>query len=732
MLGGSEILEGEGSFSGNRVKYHSGFNFGESSLDGLSSYDGVARERKGFMQHHRVLRFVSSAVPDDALIPTVVNGFERISGSFRWELNLVSRASEGDLDLEGVLAQPASLEILQGSGSRQSPTAWRPIHGVLSEFAQIIHGKDWIRYRAVLVPTVWTLSLNRDTRIFQKLTVPDIVRQVLSGHGLSGPAVEFNLQGKYAPREYAVQYQEDDLAFISRLLEHEGMSWYHRYDDERSVLVITDHGEGFASVAGDTTIPYRARADADSDSPAPAVDWYQQEVVDAFACHQQLVPKAVAVQDWNYRQPGHDLAAKEVVADHAVTDGTYLFGEHQHDGSEAKRLAQLRAEELRCRRLVFRGGGDQRGFRCGNRFNLESHPRADFCGDYLLVEVRHEISQALERGSGSGGSTHYANEFTALPVTVTYRPELRTARPVVPGVLNARIDAAGSGQYAELDEVGRYHVKLAFDRSKPADGTASQPMRMVQPYGGSDHGVHFPLHKSAEVLLLHVNGDPDRPIIAGSVPNPDVPSVVTGANQTQSVIRTAGHNELRFEDLKGSEQIFMHATKDRVTEVLNDDTETIGQDEKIKIGRNKDESIGLASQEKVGAAKHVAIGAAYQISVGAAMNESVGASKTEEVGKFKYETVGGKRTLDVGEGFTVTIGAEHHESAVKERSITAKAIKLVAEEEIVFQVGEASITMKKNGDIRISGKNLLLNATGKLSGKASGEVALKGSKTAGN
>jgi len=684
------------------------------------------------MQHHRVLRFVSPAVPEDTLIPTIAIGFERISSSFRWELNLISRASAGDLDLEAVLAQSATLEILQGSGSRLGPTTWRPIHGVLSEFAQIIHGKDWIRYQAVLVPSVWTLSLSRDTRIFQHLSIPNVVRQVLSGHGLSGPAVEFNLQATYPKRDYVVQYQEDDLAFISRLLEHDGMSWYHRHDDERSVLVITDHGTGFATVVGDTTIPYRARADSDGDAPAPAVDWYQQEVVDAFACHQQQVPKSVAVQDWNYRQPGHDLAAKEAVADNAVGDGTYLYGEHQHDGTEAKRLATVRAEELRCRRLVYRGGGDQRGFRCGNRFNLESHPRADFCGDYLLVEVRHTISQALERGSGSGASTHYANEFTALPVAVPYRPELRTARPVVPGVVNARIDAAGSGQYAELDEVGRYRVKLAFDRSKPADGTASHAMRMVQPYGGSDHGVHFPLHKSAEVLLLHVNGDPDRPIIAGAVPNPDVPSVVTGANQTQSVIRTAGHNELRFEDLKGSEQIFMHATKDRVTEVLNDDTETIGRDEKISIGRNKDESIALASQEKVGAAKHVAIGAAYQISVGAAMNESVGASKTEEVAKFKYETVGGKRTLNVGEGFTVTIGAEHHESAVNERSISAKAIKLVAEEEIVFQVGEASITMKKNGDIRISGKNLLLNATGKLSGKASGEVALKGSKTAGN
>ncbi len=644
----------------------------------------------------------------------------------------MSQSSSGDVDLEALMAHPATLEILQGSGSRHAPTAWRPIHGVLAECAHLIHGKDWIRYRAVLVPHVWLLSLSRDTRIFQQLTVPQVVRQVLTSHGLSGQAVEFHVQETYPVREYVVQYQEDDLAFISRLLEHEGISWYHRHDDERSVLVITDHGHGFAAVAGDTTIPYRARTAADANSPAPAVDWYQQEVVDAFARHQQLVPQMVTVDDWNYRQPGHVLTATEVVDAQSVSTATHLYGQHQADGGAAKRLATMRAQEMRCRRVVYRGSGDQRGFRCGHRFTLETHPRPDFCGDYLLVEVRHELSQALERGSGSDASTHYANQFTAVPVALPYRPELRTPRPQVAGVLNARIDAAGTGEYAEVDELGRYRVRLAFDRRSVADGTASLPMRMLQPYGGGEHGLHFPLHKAAEVVLLHVNGDPDRPLIAGAVPNPEVPSLVTSANHTQAVLRTAGHNEVRFEDLAGNEQIFIHATKDRVAEIIHDDTTSIGRDASISIGRNKEESITLTSHEKIGAAKHVAIGAAYQISVGAAMNESVGAAKTEEVALYKYETVGGKRTLDVGEGFTVSIGAEHHESAVKERMINAKTITLCATEELVLQVGSARICLKKSGDVQINGKNLSFQASGKITGKASGEVAFSGTKMAGN
>ncbi len=665
---------------------------------------------------------MSPAIAEDVLLPTRASGTERLAEPFRFIIDLVAKADGADPDPAAVLAQTASLDVLQGSGSRHEPSFWRPIRGILAEFAETAHGHDWVRYRAVLVPPIWALSLARQTRVHQRQTVPDVVRAVLTEHKINGAMVEFNLHGRYATRDYLLQYQEDDLAFVSRLCEDEGIAWYHRHDEQASVLVFTDHAGGWAMVAGDTTIPYRPSHAGDESGAAS--DWHQQEVVDAFARHQRQVPQSIAVHDWNYRTPDLDLSAEATVATRAVGAPTHEFGAHQLDPGEARRVAALRAEELRCRQVRFCGTADQRGFRVGHRFTLESHPRAAFAAEYLLVAVDHEATQALDGGSGDQGSTHYANTFEAQPADQVFRPPLHTPRPQIPGVLNARIDAAGAGTYAELDEAGRYQVKLQCDTAEAPAGGASRPVRMTQPYGGADHGFHLPLHKNAEVLLLHVNGDPDRPVIAGVVPNPDTPSVVTATNHTQAILRTAGGNELRFEDLRGKEQIVVHATRDRLVEVVHDDTTTVGHDQQLTVGG--------AQQIAVAQACSVAIGAALQISVGAAMNESVGGAKTEEVGAAKFETVAGERTLDVGGAFTVTVAGEHQDAAQGTRTISAPTIRLIAEKELVLQVGKASIVMKADGTIRLEGGDVQLLASGGIAAKAGGKLALKGATTGVN
>jgi type VI secretion system secreted protein VgrG len=675
------------------------------------------------VKHLRVLRFASPVVGENDLLPTKIAGIERISAPFVYTIDLVAKTNGPEIDLGAVISQPASWSILQGSGSRDDPGTWIATRGVLREFAEVGHGPDWTRYRAELVSPWWPLSLTRRTKVYQHLTVPDLVRQVLVDGGIPGGDLEFNLRGRYPVRDYVLQYQEDDLAFVSRLLEHEGISWFHRHDAERSVAVLTDHPDGWVVVTGDATIPFRPRHDGDDDGQA-APDWFQQEVVDELAQLQRLVPKAVTSRDWNYRTPGHLPQATVAVGGDAVAGATSGFGAHAADAGEARRLATVRAEELRCRQSLFVGGGDQRGFRCGHRFTLESHPRSAFAQDYVLTAVEQEISQAIEHGSGSKGGTHYANRFRAQPVAQPYRPEMTTARPVVSGVLNARIDAAGAGTYADLDEQGRYHVKLMADTAESAAGSGSRPVRMAQPHTGVDHGFHLPLHRQAEVLLTHVGGDPDRPIITGTVPNPDTPSVVTGRNQTQSIWRSAGQNEIRFEDLRGSEEVFLHATRDRRVEVMHDDQTQVGNDQRLKVGANQNVQVAVAC--------HVAIGAAYQISVGAAMNESIGASKSEEIGASKFETVAGERTLKVGKDFAVDVSGEHRETADGKRLVKAKAVLIEAAEELVLTCGKASITLKKSGDIIISGKDVQLKASGKLAGKAGGDVILKGSKTGAN
>ena len=673
------------------------------------------------MHHHRVLRFITPAVAEGVFLPTSLRGEERIGEGFRFTVEVVAKADGPDPDPLAVLSQPATLEILQGSGNRHDAAQWRPIRGMLAEFAETAHGQDWVRYRAVLVPTMWALSLARQTRVHQRVSVPEVVRTVLAEHGISGSLVEWNLQSRYAVRDYLLQYQEDDLTFIKRLCEDEGISWFHRHDASASVVVFTDHVNGWPMVSGDSTIPYRpSHAGGEQAGPnagaRAANDWHQQEVVEAFAKHQQQVEKSIVVNDWNYRTPDHDLRAEVAVADRAVGQGSTHFGTHHLDSGEACRIAGLRAEEVRCRQVRFVGVSDQRGFRAGHRFTLESHPRPAFAVEYVVVAIVHEATQALD--GGEQASTHYTNSFTAHPASQIYRPALTAIRPQVAGVLHARIDAVGSGTYAELDEAGRYQVKLACDATAAPAGGASRPVRMAQPYGGRDHGMHLPLHKSTEVLLLHVNGDPDRPVIAGVVPNPDTPSVVTSTNNTQAILRTAGGNELRFEDLQGKEQVFVHATRDRFVEVVHHDTTTVGGDQRLTVAGTQHTAVAAAS--------HVAIGAALQLSVGAAMNESVGGAKMEEVGGAKYETVAGERTLDVGGSLSVTITGDHIDESQAVRTLKAKKIRLIAEQELILQVGKASLIMKSDGSIRLDGSTVLITTSGSISGKAGGKVVLAG------
>lgn len=678
------------------------------------------------MTSARVLHFATPAVADDTLLVTALRGHEALSRCFRFEIDLVVAKGGPALDPAQLVAAPASLRIdHRAKGGGQGRAA---IRGMLAEFACTAEGGDWTKYRAVLVPRLWTLGLGTRSRVFLGQSVPDVVAQVLKDAGVPGDEVEFRCAGSYPARDYIVQYQESDLAFITRLMSHEGIFFWSEHGAETTKLVIADQQQAFVAIAGDDALEYQPQAEG----AAAAGDWFREERIRSFALERRVVPGEVVVKDWNWRKPGQELAATATVADRGVGDGTYEWGPHYQEKAQGARLADLRAQELRCRQQQVHGDGDGRCFRAGSLFTLRRHFRGAADGEYLIVAVEHEASQGIERGSGTAAVRSYRNRFTALPAAVPYRPEPVATKPVIPGVLNARIDASGSGQYAELDQDGCYRVRLPFERADHPGGKASRAVRMAQPYTGADHGIHFPLHKDAEVLLAHVNGDPDRPIIAGAVPNPDTPSPVTDGNPSQSVIRTAGRNELRIEDLEGAEKVHLTATRDHAVTVGNDQVVTVGSDATTRVGGNeaitiagaKSEVITLASEERVGAAKSVAIGAAFQITVGAAMNETVGGAKAEEVGGYKYETVAGERKLTVGKDFAVTVGQNHREEAEKNRSIKAAKISIEAEQELQIVVGKARITMKKNGDIAIEGANITV--------KGSGNVVVKGQKIAEN
>ncbi|MBA3697950.1 MAG: type VI secretion system tip protein VgrG [Planctomycetes bacterium] len=710
----------------------------------------------------RVYQLHNGAVADGTLVVAAFRGVECLSTPFRFELDLVS--SKTDLDGEAILAAEGWLGIKQPTtlaGSGRRGVQLLRIHGVLTSFEQ--HGRDGdgVRYQAVLMPRLSRLALTSQSRIFQDLSTIDIVKQVLKDHGFEPDDACWRISGRsYPTREYVVQYRENDLAFISRLLEHEGIFYHFEHHDERSTVVFGDQPDACNKLTGNTTFVYRTHVGG-----TRAPDAVVEESVFELSIQHKPVTGQVVLGDFNYRTPGAPLYPSASVSSPAAFGTQYEYGDHFKDDDEGAGLAGVRAEEITCRKRRFRGASDARAFRAGGVFTLRDHYRGDVNLDHLLIEVTHHGEQGFATADLDEHPTAtYRNEFASIPADVVFRPPRQTPKPVIPGTLTAKIDAAGDGKYAELDDQGRYKVKFPFDHSDKKDGKASRLVRMAQPYGGDQMGMHFPLHKGTEVLITHVNGDPDRPVIAATVPNPSTGSMVKGENQTQSVIRTGGKNAVVLEDTDGAEEFNLNATRDHLFEIGHDseitvannakesvgvnnsqtigsnDSQSVGADRTVSVGANLNETIGsnevvmigVSSTETIGVNKALTIGVAYEVTVGAAMAETVGASRNETVGVNSSESVGGNKSVHVGGNQDVEVGKDAKESidgkltlvVKKDYGAKAKKIMLEAEDELTIKVGKATLVMKKNGDITMNGKKITI--------KGDGDVVVKGSKIAQN
>ena len=735
--------------------------------------------------------FKTDASLKEPLLVASVTGEEELSAPYSFRLEFLSKQT--DVKLEEMVRQPASigLKVPSGGGGTVRMRTVR-IHGVLSHFEQLDKQQDWVRYRGVLVPRLWKLGLSVQSRTFLNKDVTEIVKEVLEAEvggkkRMTSKDFEFKLNRKPVKREYVVQYQETDLAFVSRWLEYEGIFYYFEQTEQGEKVVFADDPGNCPDLPGAPTIPYRPTSEGRSrGASADDAETATEEAVRSFLCRHKEVPAKVVLKDYNYRTPGVSIEADAVVD--SKDDGeVYRYGEHYKDQSEGKALAKLRAEEIKCRQRVFSGKSDVRSFRAGSKFPLAEHYRSDFNGapGYLLVEIRHHATQAYASTGEPAGSLQYENEFVSVPGDAPFRPERKTPWPRVAGFLHGAVDAGGDGKYAELDDQGRYKIKMPIDRSDRKDGKASRLIRMAQPYGGPAMGFHSPLHKKTEVILGHADGDPDRPVIVASVPNPDTPSVVTSSNQTQCDWKSGGNNEIRFEDQEGSEQIYVHAQKDRLTVVENDETKQVKHDQAIEVtndrrktitgnqsehvvknksiqidqnheetingtktmtvhgthtetvdgdvsiteGSNKTEMVAINVAETIGAAKELTIGAAYQVTVGAAMNETVGAIKAMEIGANYTQVVGGDKSVEVSGNQDVKVAKDHKETVEGNRVLkVSKDILIDGDKKLAVTAGD-QITLETGSASITMKKNGDITIKGKkITIEGSGDVILKGSK----
>ncbi|MBE7490528.1 MAG: type VI secretion system tip protein VgrG [Planctomycetes bacterium] len=554
---------------------------------------------------NQVMRFTSKAVSDDALQITGLTGHEHVSAPYAFTLELASQ--DDSLDFAKLLEERAVIHIKQpvkASGSDSYSSTTLKIHGWLASFEQVGKELEWVKYRAVLVPGLWKAGLTKNSAIFQDVHIVDMVKEILtaSKYGYNLKVDISRVTDKGPKREYVAQYQESDLNFISRWLEHEGIYYYFKQDDEEEVLVLADAKEGYGSMAGESTLRYKPRnSDGQQveggDSEAASDDWFKEEVVTDFSCRVSQLPKEVMLKDYNWKNPRADMLCSHKVHDKGI--GTvYEYNNHYSTKDEGKKLAKVRAQALAWRQELFAGRSECRGFRAGLVFKLDEHFRGAFNQEYMLVEVTHHATQALALGTGGAAGASYHNTFVAIPKAREFRPERKAKWPEIKGVMHGTVDGgSNSTPYAQVDDKGRYKVQIGFDRSGTGNGTASKYVRKQEPYAGPNQGMHFPLLKGSEVMITHIDGNPDRPVITGAVFNGDNAAVVSSANQTQNRIATPGGTQILMDDTQGATQVQIN-TKDDKTKFQMDAT-TDSEKVTVQTPKNKLTLDGKSGEDRI-------------------------------------------------------------------------------------------------------------------------------------
>ena len=600
--------------------------------------------------------FVSNALPPDTFGVVGFKGTERLSAPYRFEITLVS--SDPEIDFGTVMRSQGRLILHREEGG---DTLYS---GIVANFEQLHEVKGFAFYRAHLVPKLWWLSITHHNQIFLGKTVPEMCEAILRDGGmLSNIDFEFRLQGTYDPVEYACQYGESHLNFLSRWCEREGIYYYFEQSERAEKIIFTDTKIAHTDPPGGGDIVYAP--------PSGLEALHSEEAVRSFQCRKNLLPAKVLLRDYNYRRPTLEIRGTADV-DENGRGTVYFYHEHFRTGEEGDRLAKIRAEGLICQGEEYYGETSVPSLLPGFTYALSGHYRPGFNGKYLMTEVGHEGDQTgfLLAGISPDGESrqiYYRNRFTAIPAATQFRPQVETRKPKVHGSIPARIDGAGSGTYAELDEMGRYKVIIPYDLSGRADGKASSWIRMAEPYSGSNHGMHFPLHKGTEVLLTFVNGDPDRPIIAAAVPNPATPSPVTSANQTASLITTSGGNHIHMEDQEGSQRIQLHSPTAGSTLRLGSPAPgtargPLGGEWEYMVPFTEGTGIYLATNDMLSVSAQFK----NEVIMGNVNSLTLGAVDETVIGGIADVAIGGRAIISIVAYTDITLGAKH-EFAWKDR-----------------------------------------------------------------
>jgi type VI secretion system secreted protein VgrG len=567
-----------------------------------------------YVQAERPLS-ISTPLGANVLLLVGVRGHEGLSSLFRFEFDLLAE-NGAKLPFAGLLGQKVTATIRFGGGET------RHISGLVSSFSQGTRDETFTSYRMEVVPHAWLLTRKHQSRIFQYLSVPDILKKVLSGL-----EVDYQIQGTFEAREYCAQYRESDLDFVSRLMEEEGIYYFFQHSQSGHTMVLANTPQSHADCDPSTAIYEEILG---GNRPEERIYNWQKT--------QELRSGKTALWDDSFELPGKNLESTKISVD-AVQVGTvshkFLVGgndtlelydfpggyANRFDGvargggdtsselskifDDGKRTAEIRMQEDSAHGMNIHGASSCPQLTAGHRFELTQHFDGD--GTYVLTWVEHRATLQGEYRSGGHADLNYENSFHCIPLALPYRPPRVTAIPRVYGAQTALV-VGSAGEEIHTDKYGRIKVQFPWDREGKKDGDSSCWVRVATPWAGKQWGmIHIP-RVGQEVVVEFVDGSVDNPIVVGSVYNAEqMPPYALPDNKTQSGIKSrstlgggaSNYNEIRFEDKKGSEDLLVHAEKDQHIEVENDETHTVGHDRSKTVSHDETTVIKHDRTEKV-------------------------------------------------------------------------------------------------------------------------------------
>jgi type VI secretion system secreted protein VgrG len=694
--------------------------------------------------------------------------FERLTGSdqlsqcYRYELTL--QCDDPEIASDKLLGEAVTVTLKRAQSEDEEP---RFFHGLVDQFSYLGNESGGrFQYRLILRPAFWFLSKTMDNRIFQRMTVPDIVSKVLDDAGMTD--YRMDLSGNYPEREYCVQYGESDLDFVQRLLEHEGMFYHFEFDDGAHTMVIADKLDSLKDAPACKEIAFEQGSLQRTG---------EQNVITKFERIDSASPAKWVHTDYDFEKPSADLmATSDLSGWHSEDDKErYFYPGKYIDHGRGADLADVRVEEGRALSQVIRANSTAVPPYSGHCFELVENPREADNIKFVILRASYEIweGQYIAGLDDDAQEQGFRAQYELLPADTLYRPARQTPKPVMRGPQTA-IVVGPSGEEIHTDEYARVKVQFHWDREGGNDENSTCFIRVSSVWAGSGWGFIQIPRIGQEVIVDFLEGDPDKPIITGRVYNAEqMPPYELPGNATQSGWKSnsslggGGWNEMRFEDKKGSEEVYFQAEKDhnelvknnesrtigndfledigndatqnvhhdrtetvdnnksvtvgvdRTVSIGSNDTESVGSNRSLSVGVDETITVGSNSSETIGTNHTQSVGVAQSITVGAARSDTVGAAETRQVGGPQANTIGGARTMTVGSSQTHTIGSADSWTIGKDQSVNiggGQTVK-IAKDQSFETAGARSEKIAKGSAIEIGedglikvGKDLVIEA----------------------